>query len=307
MKRIIFSLIIMVVLTACIVPQAVYGADGQESNLLTPNEQAFMQELSGLHGTIDRILTNNSQVTGEKYRKIREVYWGQRMLLKGPISCEVTFPDTFKQVGNKWNSEVCPAFLELQNDLVSTFDEALEEDRQAVWGTIESVRLNDRLGILGERLNQVQEKAGVVFELASNRAQELTSERRELQKKAEEKAKELTGEGDKGETGDNGSNGDEKDTNGNGESEDLFDTDCFIATAAYDNPAANEINVLRQFRDKFLLNNHPGKSLVAVYYEVSPPMAEFISRNEVLRVVVREGFVDHIVTAVDLTESWWVK
>ncbi len=80
---------------------------------------------------------------------------------------------------------------------------------------------------------------------------------------------------------------------------------CFIATAAYGTPDAVEINTLRQFRDEFLLQSIPGRVFVTVYYTVSPPVAGFISEHDALRMAVKEGFVDPLVTAVELTESWW--
>ena len=82
---------------------------------------------------------------------------------------------------------------------------------------------------------------------------------------------------------------------------------CFIATAAYGTPVAEEIDILRQFRDEFLLQNAPGRAFVAIYYTTSPPVAEFISEHEVLRTGVREGFVDPVVTVVQLTQTWWVE
>ena len=87
----------------------------------------------------------------------------------------------------------------------------------------------------------------------------------------------------------------------------LVGEDCFIATAAYGTPATEEIDILRQFRDEFLLHNAPGKAFVATYYATSPPVAEFISEHEVLRTVAREGFVDPVVAVVRLTQTWWVE
>ena len=81
--------------------------------------------------------------------------------------------------------------------------------------------------------------------------------------------------------------------------------DCFIATAAYGTPAAEEIDILRQWRDEFLLHNPPGIAFVAIYYEFSPPIADFISEHDVLRTAVREGFVDPVVSVVALTQGWW--
>jgi hypothetical protein len=80
---------------------------------------------------------------------------------------------------------------------------------------------------------------------------------------------------------------------------------CFIATAAYGTPEAAEIDVLRQFRDEFLLQYPPGRAFVNFYYDVSPPVADFISGHEVLRTVVREGFVDPVVNVVEITRGCW--
>jgi subtilisin family serine protease len=64
---------------------------------------------------------------------------------------------------------------------------------------------------------------------------------------------------------------------------------CFIATAAYGSPMAPQVNVLRKFRDRFLLTNSPGKILVDFYYAFSPAAADFISGHAGLRAVARVG------------------
>ena len=69
---------------------------------------------------------------------------------------------------------------------------------------------------------------------------------------------------------------------------------CFIATAAYGTDTTKEIDILREFRDAVLLPNSLGAEFVSLYYKTSPPVANFISRHEVLRTVVRVGFVDPI-------------
>jgi hypothetical protein len=58
---------------------------------------------------------------------------------------------------------------------------------------------------------------------------------------------------------------------------------CFIATAAYGTPMAEEIQVLREFRDEYLLTNPVGQGLVGFYYRVSPPIAEFITEHPSLK------------------------
>ncbi|KPL23578.1 MAG: hypothetical protein AMJ75_05815 [Phycisphaerae bacterium SM1_79] len=66
---------------------------------------------------------------------------------------------------------------------------------------------------------------------------------------------------------------------------------CFIATAAYGTPAAADIEILREFRDEYLLTNAVGRALTDLYYKVSPPMAQFITEHPVLKPIVRAGLV----------------
>lgn len=50
---------------------------------------------------------------------------------------------------------------------------------------------------------------------------------------------------------------------------------------------ANEVNILKRFRDNFLLRNRTGEMFVRVYYKLSPPIASAIKKFEMLRRVVR--------------------
>lgn len=72
---------------------------------------------------------------------------------------------------------------------------------------------------------------------------------------------------------------------------------CFIATAAYGNPFSQEIDLLRRWRDQELSNNIAGRAFVWGYYSVSPPIADFIRHNDLLREWVRSilyPFVKHL-------------
>jgi len=80
---------------------------------------------------------------------------------------------------------------------------------------------------------------------------------------------------------------------------------CFIATAAYGTSTAEQLDVLREFRDGVLLESTMGSRLVDLYYQVSPPIADFISEHNFVRTLVRELLVDPIVWVVEATGDIW--
>jgi hypothetical protein len=84
-----------------------------------------------------------------------------------------------------------------------------------------------------------------------------------------------------------------------------FSIPCFIATAAYGTPTAEEIDVLREFRDTVLLESTVGSQFVALYYRLSPSLADFIAGNELVRALVREFLVDPIVWVVEAIGDIW--
>ncbi|MDH4268921.1 MAG: hypothetical protein OEV52_01230 [Dehalococcoidia bacterium] len=90
-----------------------------------------------------------------------------------------------------------------------------------------------------------------------------------------------------------------------GASIDFYDLFCFVATAAYGTPTAEQIDVLREFRDVVLLESAVGSQFVTLYYQLSPPVANFIVRSDLLRTLVRELLVDPIVWVVEATGDIW--
>jgi uncharacterized repeat protein (TIGR02543 family) len=80
---------------------------------------------------------------------------------------------------------------------------------------------------------------------------------------------------------------------------------CFIATAAYGSPTAEQIDVLREFRDGVLLESAAGSQLVDLYYRLSPPVADIVSGSSFLRTMVRELLVDPVVWMVGAVGNVW--
>jgi hypothetical protein len=62
---------------------------------------------------------------------------------------------------------------------------------------------------------------------------------------------------------------------------------CFVATAAHGTPMADEVRVLRRFRDRHLRTNAAGRALVDAYYAIGPTAAGAIDEHESLRVLAR--------------------
>ena len=62
---------------------------------------------------------------------------------------------------------------------------------------------------------------------------------------------------------------------------------CFIATAAYGSIMEPHVQILRDFRDAYLITNEWGRSFVNMYYRYSPPIADIIAKSELLKLAVR--------------------
>ena len=84
----------------------------------------------------------------------------------------------------------------------------------------------------------------------------------------------------------------------------LFDDSkgCFIATAAFGNPMAQEVKTLRKFRDAYLMTNGLGRTFVSLYYRYSPPVANFLRKHRWLKNVVRV-----LLKPVVIASSFWLE
>jgi len=62
---------------------------------------------------------------------------------------------------------------------------------------------------------------------------------------------------------------------------------CFIATAAFSSPFAEEVLTLQKWRDDNLLKTRNGRFFVNFYYRISPPIASLLDRHPQVKPVVR--------------------
>jgi hypothetical protein len=65
------------------------------------------------------------------------------------------------------------------------------------------------------------------------------------------------------------------------------DTNCFIATAAFGSPMQKHVKTLRRFRDQVLQKTWIGQLFVKSYYQLSPPLARWISQKSYRRAAAR--------------------
>lgn len=83
------------------------------------------------------------------------------------------------------------------------------------------------------------------------------------------------------------------------EGDDKLQDSCFIATASFGTPHHQKIDVLRDFRDDFLLKNVLGQQLTQFYYRFSPPVANWVEKKEYRQNLVLILFILPLVELVD--------
>jgi hypothetical protein len=64
---------------------------------------------------------------------------------------------------------------------------------------------------------------------------------------------------------------------------------CFVATAAYGSLMANDVEMLRHFRDTALRSNVLGELFVESYYTFGPAVAGLVGESDDMRVTARQA------------------
>jgi hypothetical protein len=78
---------------------------------------------------------------------------------------------------------------------------------------------------------------------------------------------------------------------------------CFVATAAYGFYSAPQVQVLRDFRDRYLLTNAPGRAFVAWYYHYGPNGAHFLNQHPEFKPLVRLALLPLVAVALFLIST----
>ncbi len=81
---------------------------------------------------------------------------------------------------------------------------------------------------------------------------------------------------------------------------------CFIATAAYGHYSEPEVQVLREFRDRFLITHWLGRVFVRGYYSISPAVGELIREHPRYKPVVRAVLYPVVGAAMMATKAPWL-
>jgi hypothetical protein len=75
---------------------------------------------------------------------------------------------------------------------------------------------------------------------------------------------------------------------------------CFIASAVYGDYNSSEVLILRNFRDKYLKMNFFGRQFINIYYNISPKIAEYITKSIGWKAPIRIILLTPIVKIIKL-------
>jgi len=78
---------------------------------------------------------------------------------------------------------------------------------------------------------------------------------------------------------------------------------CFIATAAFGTPMAQEVRYLRAFRDQYLLSTNVGREFVRLYYKFSPALADYLREHDGLRTLARDALAPLVALSKTIVSS----
>ncbi|MFC1899647.1 CFI-box-CTERM domain-containing protein [Chloroflexota bacterium] len=236
-----------------------------EESQLTDEEKAFVSGMASHIARARSIVADGRAIAG-----VPEFFSANDPNLPNKfffLGCRFydVIPSEFEDIGAIWYAEVCDQFAYMY-EKATALNKPLKDE-----GDVAELWLG--LAALNQTLKEIDASLSKIEGMTAQRVSEL-----EEQRNIEDEAKKELG---------------------------LGDDFCFIATAAYGTPAAAEIDILRQFRDDFLKDSQFGNWFIGFYYRNSPPIADFIAENELLRTVVRDYLVAPAVRVTELTQNLW--
>jgi len=80
-------------------------------------------------------------------------------------------------------------------------------------------------------------------------------------------------------------------TDGSGDDDSADGGGCFIGTTTFVSKTERHVQILCEFRDKYLLTNNLGRGIVNFYYKNSPPFADYLRRHPGPRKVAEYALV----------------
>lgn len=84
-------------------------------------------------------------------------------------------------------------------------------------------------------------------------------------------------------------------------------SNCYIATATYGSSMANEVELFRIYRDEILSKYWTGRKFISLYYFLSPPIANFISKSEKLKIISRNYILEPMIRYLKLDKTAYNK
>ena len=75
---------------------------------------------------------------------------------------------------------------------------------------------------------------------------------------------------------------------------------CFIASAAYGSPLHPNVEVLRNFRDRYLMTNRLGQEFVNLYYKYSPFFSAIIAKQKILKIAVQINLMPLVILSCSM-------
>ena len=73
------------------------------------------------------------------------------------------------------------------------------------------------------------------------------------------------------------------------------ESNCFIATAVYEDPNSEPIQILRYFRDNILIKSCIGQTFIKQYYNCSPSIANYIANKRLFKELIKRFVLNPII------------